>query len=768
MSRGTVLEPDKSNPGFSKADAWITPGRFALLLALLLLATFHAVLLGGQTFFFHDFGLFSYPVAAFHRQAFWKGQLPLWNPFSHCGVPFLAQWNTLTLYPPSLIYLLLPLSWSLPFFCLLHLFWSGIGMYFLAQRWTQHRLAAALAGIIFCFNGLSLNFLMWPSHIATFAWLPWMLWLAPKAWRAGGRKILWATAACTFQMLAGGPETILFSWLLLLLLAVAEAWRNKDSRWLLIGRFAGIASLTALLCSVQLLPFLQLLAHSQRDSSYATSAHNWSLPPWGWANFLVPLFRTNPTAQGVFMQNGQYWTSSYYAGIATIFLTIVAVCRVRDWRVRLLAVLCFIALVLAWGDTSLLYCVLRSCFPGLGFVRYPVKFVILVLALMPLLAAFGFKALAAQTQKLRPLELGIIVGLFLLTGMIIAIDSQAPPEIWRPTWHNGLSRAGFLLLTSLVTVWLLRAPASRRILAGGMLLLAFWGDLATHVPSQNPTVSPSVYAPNCAQSRLDWFPRPALGLSRVMVGPEARDNLSHNSLPNAADNFLRNRLTARADANLLDEIPQVDGFFSLVPREAYEITSLPYRQPQRDLPALLDFMAVSHATAPGTLSEWAARPTAMPWITAGQEPVFADDPQVLTAFSQAEFDPRLKVFLPPEARTRISASSQSNTIVLAGEVDNNHVTVQTQSSAPAMVVFSQSWYPAWKASIDGHPARLWRANYAFAALEVPAGKHSIRLVYEDRSLITGAVLSASGLLGCFGLWLRSRHQPFASSPSLPQ
>ena len=157
------------------ADEWLTAGRFALLLGLLIFATFPGVLLGSATFIIRDYGMFSYPVAFFHRECFWRGELPLWDPLSHCGVPFLAQWNTLTLYPLSLIYLLLPLTWSLSFFCLAHLFWGGMGMYFLAHRWTGHRLAAGLAGVIFAFNGLTLNFLMWPSHEATFAWLPWVI-----------------------------------------------------------------------------------------------------------------------------------------------------------------------------------------------------------------------------------------------------------------------------------------------------------------------------------------------------------------------------------------------------------------------------------------------------------------------------------------------------------------------------------------------------------------------------------------------------------------
>ena len=107
----------------SSADALrgITPGRFAALLALLILACFPQVVLGLETFYYVDYGQFGLPLAVHHRESFWRGEVPLWNPLNNCGVPFLAQWNTMTLYPLSLIYLLFPLPWSLALFCLGHL-----------------------------------------------------------------------------------------------------------------------------------------------------------------------------------------------------------------------------------------------------------------------------------------------------------------------------------------------------------------------------------------------------------------------------------------------------------------------------------------------------------------------------------------------------------------------------------------------------------------------------------------------------------------------
>jgi hypothetical protein len=750
------------------ADEWLTPGRFALLLALLTVAAFPGVLLGGTAFIIRDFGMFSYPVAHFHRQCFWRGELPLWNPFNNCGLPFLAQWNTLTLYPLSLIYLLLPLTWSLSFFCLAHLFWGGLGMYFLAHRWTHHRLAAGLAGVIFAFNGLSLNFLMWPSHIATFSWLPWVLWLGQRAWREGGKTMVWATLAGAMQMLAGGPETIAATWLLLLVLACGDWFREGCLRRRLVSRFLAVGVLVALICAVQLLPFLELLAHSQRDSGYSASTHDWSMPFWGWANFLVPLFRTSPTAQGLFMQNGQYWTSSYYAGIGTVLLAAIAVWRVRDWRVRAMAALVLLGLVLALGEGTLLYRGLRVCFPGLGFVRYPVKFVIVVLALVPLLAAFGVAALAGQTRQAGRFELIGALVMLLLVGVIVAVDWKAPlPEdAWRATWQSGLSRAAFLVLAFLFTAALLCSDGRRRILFGCFLLVLFWLDFVTHMPTQNPGAKPSVYEPGWACAQLKLSPEPQLGASRVMLLPAALEFLRYNPLPSLEDTYLRNRLALRVNCNLLDEVPQIDGFFSLTPREVSRVTALPNDHPERGFAGLLDFLGVAQTTVPGKGLDWAPRPSAMPLVTAGQKPVFADDRTAFDALSQTNLDLHQMVFLPLAARGSISATQQTAAQVLDARFANQSVSFQTEAPAASLVIISQTYYPAWRAYVDGHPTKIWRANYAFQALEVPAGYHTVKLVYEDTKLLAGAVLSGLGLLACAGLWWRSRARvkPAAGPP----
>ena len=745
-------------------DQWLRPGRFAVLLALLICASFPDVLILGRTFIARDFGLFGYPMAYFHRETFWHGQFPLWNPYSHCGIPFLAQWNTLTLYPPSLIYLLLPLNWSLSFFCLVHLFWGGLGMYFLAWHWTNHRLAAGLAGIAFSFNGLFLNAMMWPNNAATFGWLPWVLWLVPAGWKSGGRIVIWGTLAGAMQMLAGGPEAILLTWIILSVLAVGDWVHSPEFRAKIAFRFFGIVVLVVLVCAAQLLPFLDLLFHSQRDSGFGSASDDWSMPALGWANLLVPLFGASRTPAGSYLQTGQYWTSSYYAGIGTVLLVAVAGWRVRKWQVRWLAGLLVLGLVLALGKNGLLYPLLRSWIPALGFIRFPVKFVILVLALAPLLAACGFAKLSAEHKTFGRFEWACAIVMFLLIGLIMTLEWKGPTA-HEPTpaiLQNAGIRGGFLLL-----IVLLVAPMSStnraRLVPGGLLLAVFWLDLATHMPHQNPTVQPNVYSPGFTQAHANWTPQPTIGHSRAMITPAALADLKYHSLSSLEDTYLLQRLGLLANCNLLDGVPQIHGFFSLTPAEINNVTAIPYVHPETNFAPLLDFMGVAQITAPGKLFDWVSRPSAMTLVTGGQRPVFADDQAVFRAFFQTNLDLGQVVLLPSEAAKSLAAIQPASVRLWDVNCGNQKLSMRVAASQPALVVIAQTYYPCWKAYVDGNPAKLWRANYAFQAVQTPAGDHSILLEYEDKPFKAGMALSGLGLGACICLWLLDRGR-FKSSP----
>jgi len=59
---------------------WLSPGRFALGLAVLIFAAFPQVLLGLRTFVVRDFGFFVYPLAYIPTRMFWHGQFAVVEP----------------------------------------------------------------------------------------------------------------------------------------------------------------------------------------------------------------------------------------------------------------------------------------------------------------------------------------------------------------------------------------------------------------------------------------------------------------------------------------------------------------------------------------------------------------------------------------------------------------------------------------------------------------------------------------------------------------
>ena len=368
-------------------DRVFTAKRLILLLGVLTFVSYPDIVLGTHAFFFRDAGQFSYPLAYYLHHCFWRAEIPLWNPYNNCGIPFLAQWNTLALYPGSLLYELLPLPWSLNYFILGHVFLAGLGMYWLALRWFGNRFAATFAGLMFAWNGLAINCWMWPCHITALAWMPWVVLLVERARTGGKRALVWAALAGTCQMVTGSPELIIFTWLLVGGVFCVEMWRTKRVFWREAARIAGLVALVAALSAAQMLPWLDLLRHGDRTSE--AGDNTWAMPVWGAANFLVPLFRATGSLTGVLMQPGQEWTTSYYVGILTVVLAVLAVWKARDSRVSFLAVVAVGGVLLAMGDSGLILKLLREAAPAVGVVRFPIKFVVLTVFSLPLLAAAG-------------------------------------------------------------------------------------------------------------------------------------------------------------------------------------------------------------------------------------------------------------------------------------------------------------------------------------------------------------------------------------------
>jgi len=293
--------------------------------------------------------------------------------------------------------------------------------------------------------------------------------------------------------------------------------------------------------------------------------------------------------------------------------------------------------------------------------------------------------------------------------------------------------------------------AKQRLLLSLGLLLSLWLDVVTHAPSQNPRVMRSVY-----DSRLEPLQQlgrnPKAGESRAMLSKAALYKFFINQEPDLLKGYLTSRLALSDNCNLLDGIPKLDGFFPLYLREERELIARLYFSTNVLAARLADFLSISQITAEGKKVVWEPRANYLPMLTAGQRPVFCDGPSTLNALMDGGFEPRQVVYLPPEARGEIYVTNVTNARITKSRFTARQVETEVSAGAPSLVVLSQTYYHPWKAYIDGQPTQLWRANHSFQAVQVPAGRHAVKLVYEDRGFYFGAILSGLTLSVCAAVW----------------
>ena len=739
---------DTASAAQSQTDASIRSKEFftlpgvAMGLAILVAVAFTDVAFGWRSFFTRDFANFGYPLAYHVQQTYRAGEIPLWNPFNVAGLPFLAQWNTLALYPLSLVYVLLPLPWSLNFFNLLHLYLGGVGMFCLARRWMNHGAAAGVAGVGYAFGGLVVSALMWPNNTAALGWLPFVLLFGEQAARAGGSSCVRALPIMTLQFLSGAPEITALTWTGLAILVLFAADADTVPACRRLGRLALVCAATVGLGAIQFLPFLELLGHSQRSARFASG--DWPLSWSGLGNFVVPLFRTVQSRDQIFFQQNQQWVTSYYPAITILLPALMAIRAERARRVRLVAALTLATLLLALGSHGLVYDWLRKIVPVIGIMRYPVKFVVPVAVALPLLAGYGVRAWFQNKIKISTAApLGIGVALLSLALLLLNQWRPAPGEQPDAVWRSGLTALACLFVFGAALVWAKRTTTlEARWLSPLAPALLVFADLYFANRHVNPLVHPELLSGRMVKLE----PQPGLDGGRVMVTSAAQERVDNFNFTSPEAAVLIPRRALLLNDNLLECIPKLDGFFSLyLPRAAAAVVRLS-RQTNSTPGGLLDFLGVTHVSRPGKPWEWDQRTNWLPLVAIVPRAVFLDPTNTLSALFSEKFDPRELVYLPPEAaaQSRNDGSGAGN--ILATRVSAHRIDATVKTDGPVWVTLAQANCPGWRAAVDGRSASLWTANYAFQALQVPAGLHEVRVVFRPRSFELGAAITVTSLL----------------------
>jgi hypothetical protein len=99
---------------------------------------------------------------------------------------------------------------------------------------------------------------------------------------------------------------------------------------------------------------------------------------------------------------------------------------------------------------------------------------------------------------------------------------------------------------------------------------------------------------------------------------------------------------------------------------------------------------------------------------------------------------------PPPRLSRPPRPSLDRAEVVERSADR--LVVRTRSAAPALLVLSEPYDPAWKARVDGSDAPVLVADHALRAVAAPAGERVVELRYDSWALNAGVAVSGASYL----------------------
>ncbi|MBQ4821914.1 YfhO family protein [Aquimarina sp. MMG016] len=76
----------------------------------------------------------------------------------------------------------------------------------------------------------------------------------------------------------------------------------------------------------------------------------------------------------------------------------------------------------------------------------------------------------------------------------------------------------------------------------------------------------------------------------------------------------------------------------------------------------------------------------------------------------------------------------------------NHLVYESNNTQDGFAVFSEVYYPGWKASIDGKEVGHAQVNYTLRGLPIPAGKHKIEFRFDPQVIKTGGVITLTSTI----------------------
>lgn len=702
------------------------------------------------------------------------GSLPLWNDFNGMGAPLAANYQSALFYPPNWILLIFAaisgakgVAWGYTLLAAMHLAWGGLGMVALLRRLGAGELAQAVSGLAFGLSGYLVGRLEFFSMVWVAAWLPWIIRYADEI-ASPARSVdeqqksnlsIYLVLALGMQMLAGHAQLTWYSILLtgawVLIGALRGGWRKVAPAVLRLA-IAGV--LAAGLAAVQLAPTAEYLMQSQRsDEVDYEFAMTYSFWPWRFITMAAPDFFGNPGA-GDYWGYASFWEDHAYLGVPVMLLafsTIPAMLkRRREPATRsqdrgvmaLLWGIVIVSFVLALGQNTPVFPFLFEHVPTFDMFQAPARYLIWASFGLAVLGGLGADRWRCPEKRgLYWLRLGT-AGMFAVTlGAGIAWQTMGDVQL---TFIRATALAGgWALGTGLFTLLIpLAEKHGKKQLWNVGVILWLAADLLVAGWMLNPTTSLNLYGESTKQVQAM---REDLGDGRLFISDVELDDIKFKRFFrfkdfSAIEDWRNLRETILPNIGIIDRVASANNFDPLLPGRYSE------------------WMVTLQGLDTPVWRQWLA------WMNVRLvEQIDASVPGGVR-FSAVDGGKRYGwyrcVLTVNDADTALAVLEQgenSERLVVEGNVPNagqpcateggvqiseqgwkpNRKTIEVTADAPGWLMVSQTWYPGWIARVDGKRTTLLHANYLFVGLEVPAGQHTVELVYRPNSFVFGLLLS---------------------------
>lgn len=685
----------------------------------------------------------------------WKrGKIPLWNPYTFCGTPLLANFQSGVFYPLNLLFFIFPFKHAWTIFIFLQQILGGVFFYLFLRHLDLGGFAPLFGSLTWIFSGFFLSWWEWGNILHTALWLPLILLAGDKilSFSAPPKRLIWGLIfllSLIFSFFAGHLQIFFYVFSVMLLYLGIRLFCLKDKRREAIFLFVLLFCLFFLSTSIQWLSTFQFILLSPRISGNYPQKEGWFLPPQHLVQFLAPDFFGNPVTLN-------YWGKWNYAefvgyiGIIPLIFALLAIFWRRDRKTFFFSVLVFSGLVFSL-PTPLARLPYSLKIPFLS-TSQPTRLIFIVDFALAVLTALGLDWLLSFIAKDQfiPRELvGKVAVVVLILGLVfgglwvfVFFASQLWPRAdWLvnlPVARRNLVLPSLLFLAFCIIFFLFifsflklkrRKQTCLLFLVFLLFLSAF--DLLRFARKFTPFVSSSWLFPS---TRTVEFLQKDRTLFRFMT-------TDRRIFPPNFSVFYRLQTVEGYDPLFLQRYGEL---ISAWERGRADISLLPFNRilrPGNFQSKIADLLNVKYVLS---LTDLKSEKLELVFRE-GETRVYRNKNVLPRAFMVSSWylaknKEEAMAFLFSGkidfSQTVVLESLPAQINLVAGkhrvkikEYKENRVMIEVETSSGGILVLSDSYYPGWGARIDGRESEIFCVNYNFRGVFVPRGKHEVVFEY---------------------------------------